>query len=97
MQMNNGNFDDRNRITGDGGPENQETPRARDVWHKKLYGTEGRGKTGGAGQAASEKDVAGQAATGQTGYAGGSAGSGQTDVYKRQGLKGKVEEIVKDA
>ena len=78
MQMNNGNFDDRNRITGDGGPENQETPRARDVWHKKLYGTEGRGKTGGAGQAASEKDVAGQAATGQTGYAGGSAGSGQT-------------------
>ena len=40
MQMNNGNFDDRNRITGDGGPENQETPRARDVWHKKLYGAE---------------------------------------------------------
>ena len=65
--MNNGNFDDRNRIKGDGGSENQETPRARDVWHKKLYGAEGRGKTGGAGQAASEKDAAGQAATGQTG------------------------------
>ncbi len=72
--MNNGNFDDRNKAKGGNGngTEGQEPPRARDVWHRKLYGTASRGKNGGAGQTASGKDD-----SGNSGYAGGGAGNGR--------------------